>query len=200
MNRRTLLYGLGVGLLAAPLAVEAQVAGKVWRIGVLSPGAPGRSAPLEAFRQGLRELGYVEGQNTIIAEKFAEDRTDRLTVLAQDLVQARVDEGLWTARSSETPFSRWITTPSSAPSGSIGTGTRSRTKCCCSSGRTARRSSSGPRNWRPTRRASPRRRGANAREPRRPAHRATHKVRAGHQPQDREGTGPDHPAIADPPR
>jgi len=91
MNRRTLLYGLGVGLLAAPLAVEAQEAGKVWRIGVLSPGAPGRSAPLEAFRQGLRELGYVEGQNTIIAEKFAEDRTDRLTVLAQDLVQARVD-------------------------------------------------------------------------------------------------------------
>ena len=92
MNRRRFLCGLMLGTLSAPLAGEAQQQiAKTWRIGVLSPGAPGRSAPLEAFRQGLRGLGYVEGQNTIIEERFAEDRTDRLTVLARDLVQAQVD-------------------------------------------------------------------------------------------------------------
>ncbi len=90
MHRRSFLAGL-VGVVAPPLAVGAQPAGKLWRIGVLSPGAPGHSAPLEAFRQGLRDLGYVDGRNTIIDERFAEDRTDRLTVLARDLVQARVD-------------------------------------------------------------------------------------------------------------
>ena len=60
MDRRTFIGTFSGGLLAAPLAAEAQSAGKVYRIGVLSPGAapPG---PLEALRQGLRELGYDEG-------------------------------------------------------------------------------------------------------------------------------------------
>src|ERR1700694_5015797 len=78
-------------LAASAAACAQQQPGKVWRIGVLSPGAPGHSAPLEAFRQGLRALGYIEGRNTIIAERFAEDRNDRLPVLARDLVQAGVD-------------------------------------------------------------------------------------------------------------
>jgi len=76
MNRRTLLYGLGVGLLA-PLAVEAQQAGKVWRIGSLasySPTSP-EVAPLwEGFLQGLRELGYVEGKNFVIEVRYSEGR------------------------------------------------------------------------------------------------------------------------------
>src|SRR5712691_3912662 len=85
MSVRTIMVPLFViTMLAPPLAVGAQTAGKLWRIGVLSPGAPGHSAPLEAFRQGLRDLGYVEGRNTIIEERFAEDRTDRLTVLARE--------------------------------------------------------------------------------------------------------------------
>src|SRR5262249_9171451 len=76
MDRRTLLYGLGVGLLA-PLAVEAQQAGKVWRIGSLasySPTSP-EVAPLwEGFLQGLRELGYVEGKNFVIEGRYSEGR------------------------------------------------------------------------------------------------------------------------------
>jgi putative ABC transport system substrate-binding protein len=92
MRRIGLAVILAVSLVLAPLAVEAQQqTGKIWRIGVLSPGAPGYWAPLEAFRQGLRGLGYIEGGNTIIDERFAVDRTDRLTVLARDLVQAGVD-------------------------------------------------------------------------------------------------------------
>src|SRR6266536_2800149 len=92
IDRRTFLAGTGAVFLAAPLAAEAQKQpGKVWRISVLSPGAPGHSAPLEAFRQGLRSLGYIEGQNTIIDERFAQDQNDRLPVLARDLVQAGVD-------------------------------------------------------------------------------------------------------------
>jgi putative ABC transport system substrate-binding protein len=82
---------VAVLLLAARVAAEAQPAAKIWRIGVLSPGAPGHSAPLEAFRQGLRGLGYIQGRNTIIDERFADDRSDRLTVLARELVHAEVD-------------------------------------------------------------------------------------------------------------
>jgi len=93
MNRRTLLYGLGVGLLA-PLAVEAQQAGKVWRIGSLasySPTSP-EVAPLwEGFLQGLRELGYVEGKNFVIEGRYSEGRHERLPALAAELVRLKVD-------------------------------------------------------------------------------------------------------------
>ena len=82
---------LAVGLTLAPLAAEAQPSGKVWRIGVLSPGVSADSPPLEAFRQGLHGLGYIEGRNTIIDEQFAGDRNERLGDLARDLVLARVD-------------------------------------------------------------------------------------------------------------
>jgi hypothetical protein len=56
---------LALTMLAAPPATHGQPAGKVWRLGVLSGGSAG-AAPLEAFRQGLRELGWVEGQNLIV--------------------------------------------------------------------------------------------------------------------------------------
>jgi len=77
----TLSLVVALTVLAEPLAVRAQPTGKVYRIGVLS-GASAGSAPLEAFRQGLRELGWVEGQNIVVEYRFAEDRLDRLPDLA----------------------------------------------------------------------------------------------------------------------
>jgi len=64
MDRRAFIGTLAGSLLAAPLAVEAQQAGKVYRIGFLSQGQPPK-AFLEALQQGLRELGYAEGRNLV---------------------------------------------------------------------------------------------------------------------------------------
>ena len=93
MDRRTFLGNLAGGLLAAPLAADAQQAGKVYRIGVLSPFSssfvPGPS--FEAFRQTLRELNYVEGRNIALEYRWADGRYDRLPGLAADLVRLRVD-------------------------------------------------------------------------------------------------------------
>jgi putative ABC transport system substrate-binding protein len=92
MDRRTFLAGTGAVLLAAPLAAEAQQAGKVARIGFLGTRTPSDMSPfLDAFRQGLRELGWVEGQNTVIDYRFAEGRFDRLPELAAELVRLKVD-------------------------------------------------------------------------------------------------------------
>ncbi len=65
-SRVVLMVTLGLALLAAPLAAEAQPAGKVWRIGILANlplTGPGASGAWGTLIQGLRELGYVEGQN-----------------------------------------------------------------------------------------------------------------------------------------
>jgi putative ABC transport system substrate-binding protein len=78
------------GIVAAPLAAEAQPA-KVPRIGVLSPSSPGPSPLLDAFRQELRELGYVEGQNIGLEYRFAESRLERLAGLAAELVELKAD-------------------------------------------------------------------------------------------------------------
>jgi putative tryptophan/tyrosine transport system substrate-binding protein len=81
---------LTLSLLVAPLVADAQPSAKVARIGYLSV-AGGTGSPLvEAFRQGLRELGYVEGQNVTIAFRTAEG-SDRLPALAAELVQLPVD-------------------------------------------------------------------------------------------------------------
>jgi ABC-type uncharacterized transport system substrate-binding protein len=80
------------GLLATPCAVEAQPAKHVPRIGFLSAGSPAANAARpEAFRQGLRELGYVEGQNIVIEWRYAEEKFDRLRELAAELVRLKVD-------------------------------------------------------------------------------------------------------------
>jgi putative ABC transport system substrate-binding protein len=79
-----------LGLLAAPLAVDAQQAGKIPRIGILRQG----SSPdplVETFRQGLRELGWVEGRNITIEYRWAQGRTERLPDLAADLARLKVD-------------------------------------------------------------------------------------------------------------
>jgi len=79
-------------LLAAPLAADAQQAGKVPRIGCLSLTSPSDRPPLlDAFRQRLREIGWVEGQNIVIDYRYAEGQVDRLPDLAAELVRLKVD-------------------------------------------------------------------------------------------------------------
>jgi ABC-type uncharacterized transport system substrate-binding protein len=80
---------LAVGLTLAPLAVEAQPAGKVWRIGVLStvPNPPLDAAAL----QSLRELGYVEGRNLVLEWRFSEGKDERFAEFAAEFVRLKVD-------------------------------------------------------------------------------------------------------------
>jgi putative ABC transport system substrate-binding protein len=94
MHRRAFIGTLAGGLLAAPLAAEAQPAGKVYRIGYISNSprnTPEISRLHEAFRQGLRERGWVEGRNAVIEWRFAEGRMERFPDLAADLVRLKVD-------------------------------------------------------------------------------------------------------------
>jgi putative ABC transport system substrate-binding protein len=72
---------------------EAQQAGKVYRIGVLITASPGFwSEPfLDGFRQGLRELGYVEGKNVVLEIRYGESKRDRVANLAAELVRLKVD-------------------------------------------------------------------------------------------------------------
>jgi putative ABC transport system substrate-binding protein len=79
-------------LLAAPLAAEAQQAEKVYRIGMLERTSSAiNAANLNGFRQGLRELGYVEGKNFIIEYRSADGRDERFPGLATELVRLKVD-------------------------------------------------------------------------------------------------------------
>ena len=92
MNRRTFLCGLALGTLTVPLAAGAQRAGKVPRIGWL--GGPTRESAepfVQAFQRGLKDLGWVEGQNIVIEWRFAGGRAERLPDLAAELVRLRVD-------------------------------------------------------------------------------------------------------------
>jgi len=74
------------------LSAEAQPPTKVARIGYLSPGDPvGRGYRTEAFRQGLKALGYIEGKNILMEYRYAEARMERLPELARDLVRLKVD-------------------------------------------------------------------------------------------------------------
>ena len=94
MKRRTFLAMVSGSLLAAPLAAEAQQAGKVWRIGVLAgspPTTPEAARPWEALMLRLRELGYVEGQNLVVERRWAEGRADRYHELAAELVALKPD-------------------------------------------------------------------------------------------------------------
>jgi putative ABC transport system substrate-binding protein len=92
IDRRTFLAGTGSVLLAAPLVAEAQPAGRVYRIGFLSYRGCGVSLdPNGAFRQGLRELGYVEGRNLAIECRDARGRVDRFADLTVGLVRLKMD-------------------------------------------------------------------------------------------------------------
>ena len=89
MDRRTFLHTLAGGLLTAPLAAEGQQAAKIFRMGYLAlnpnPHFQG------AFRQGLRDLGYVEGRNLVIEDRDAGGKPERLPALAAELVALKVD-------------------------------------------------------------------------------------------------------------
>jgi len=92
LRRVGLIIILGLGILSAPLAADAQPPARVPRIGILwlNPlSATGHL--LEAFRQGLRELGYVEGQNIAIEFRSAEGKLERLPDVAAELVRLKVD-------------------------------------------------------------------------------------------------------------
>jgi len=83
---------LALGLVLAPLAVEGQQAGKIPRVGILWAYSPSVVSILgDAFRQGLRGLGYVEGQNILLEERWAEGRFDRLRSLAAELNRLNLD-------------------------------------------------------------------------------------------------------------
>ena len=92
MVARLVANGLALFLLAVPLAAGAQQPAKVPRIGLLSSFSPSDTALWhQAFRQGLRDLGWVEGKNISIEYRYAEGRHDRLPDLAADLVRLKVD-------------------------------------------------------------------------------------------------------------
>jgi putative tryptophan/tyrosine transport system substrate-binding protein len=91
-TRRAFIGALTGGLLTAPTTVHAQPAEKVYRIGYLSAGSGTLSSPYTtAFRQGLRELGWIEGQNIVIEFRSAEAQLDRLPTLAAELVRLKLD-------------------------------------------------------------------------------------------------------------
>jgi putative ABC transport system substrate-binding protein len=89
-SRRTFLATLSAGLIA-PLGASSQPAGRIHRIGFLWDTPAVWPHALEAFRQGLRNLGWVEGQNIVIEYRWAEGRFDRLADLVDELVQLNVD-------------------------------------------------------------------------------------------------------------
>ncbi len=89
-TRRKLLVALGASALVAPFTSFAQQQGKVWRIGFLSTRA-GIESQEEALRQGLRELGYVEGQNLVIEWRFTKGKADLLAEFAAELVRLKLD-------------------------------------------------------------------------------------------------------------
>src|ERR1043166_7775102 len=84
-----------LSMLVAPLIAEAQQVGPVYRIGLLHPYSPpppsASDARAEALRQGLHDLGYVEGQNLVMEIRYAAGSEERLRDLAAELVQRQVD-------------------------------------------------------------------------------------------------------------
>jgi putative tryptophan/tyrosine transport system substrate-binding protein len=92
MTKKIILLALWSLLLAPCSAVEAQQQTKIPRIGFLVARSPSANVDrIEAFRQGLRELGYVEGKNIVIEWRYAEGKLDRLPALAAELRGLKVD-------------------------------------------------------------------------------------------------------------
>src|SRR6266540_2788690 len=96
MDRRAFLFGLTLGTLGAPLAAEAQQAGKMARVGILgigpapSPKELAESVSTNPFWMSMRQLGWVDGQNIVVERRFGES-ADQLRTGAADLVRLKVD-------------------------------------------------------------------------------------------------------------
>ena len=102
MKRRELLVIFGAAAIAWPLGVQAQQQAKVWRVGFLA--IPQRPASLEssrygAFARGMRELGYVEGDNLLTEYRFADGKAERLSNMVAELLELKPDvlvvAGIW---------------------------------------------------------------------------------------------------------
>jgi putative ABC transport system substrate-binding protein len=91
MRRREFITLLSGAAAAWPLVARAQQAGKIYRIGFLWDSPDAFLDALEAFRQGLRDLGYVEGRNIVIEYRWAEGKPERMRELAEELVRLKVD-------------------------------------------------------------------------------------------------------------
>ncbi len=91
IDRRVFIGTLAGGLLAAPLAVEAQPGARVVRMGYLASSLAASPHLHEAFRQGLRDRGYIEGRNVVIEYRDAEGKLERRPALAAELVARKVD-------------------------------------------------------------------------------------------------------------
>ncbi|MGH7773307.1 MAG: ABC transporter substrate-binding protein [Candidatus Binatia bacterium] len=93
MNKKNFLFAVATSILVAAAIAEAQQPKKLPRIGLLSAGTPSAQAPTTeaAFRQGLRDLGYIEGQNIAIEYRYAQEKPQRLPALAAELVSLKVD-------------------------------------------------------------------------------------------------------------
>src|SRR5919204_878696 len=91
LNTIGLLVTCAFSIITAPLAAKAQSPAKAPRIGILSPAAEASTPLFEAFRHGLRELGYVEGQNIVLEFRLAAGRAERLRDLVAELVRLKGD-------------------------------------------------------------------------------------------------------------
>src|SRR5262245_17569874 len=92
MNTKMIVYLVAAALLSSASFAEAQQPKKVPRMGYLASADPTRdSTRAEGIRQGLRELGYIEGQNITIEYRYAEGKVDQFSALAAELVRLKVD-------------------------------------------------------------------------------------------------------------
>ena len=92
MDRRAFIGALAGTVVGAPLAAQAQQAGKVWRIGFVGAETPSINGHfLAAFRQGMRELGYLEPQSMTVEDRWAEGRSEQFDGLIAELIRLKVD-------------------------------------------------------------------------------------------------------------
>jgi putative ABC transport system substrate-binding protein len=127
-DRRAFIGTLAGGLLVVPLAAESQPARRLWRIGFLGDGSQTERGPISIgpFREGLRELQYIDGENVVIIERWSDTKAERLPELAAELVRLGSDvivtHGIPGSRAAQTATKTIpIVVASSAPD-FVGTG------------------------------------------------------------------------------
>jgi putative ABC transport system substrate-binding protein len=110
MKRVTAATIFVVAVLGVVVLAQAQQAGKVPRVGILMSGSPSVAKPrLEAFQEGLRELGYIEGKNIVLEYRYAEGKPETLPKRVDELVQLKVDV-IVTETSNATQAAKNVTT------------------------------------------------------------------------------------------